>query len=724
MQNRKKKITFFIGLALVNAVLVYLVLEAGCSCLQGLRHEISVIRLYEGQRYVAHADVDGDGSDDMLLHGLPVGADDRPSLKCVSPFMQPGDRRFSFFFDKLTERGQAASTPVDIDGDRLLEIPLLARDTNTAQLTFWNIFGEGKGDITQFILPWTLVRESDINQYQIADLDGDGSLELVMLVKTYWSGSPRGVVVYSLKSGKRREFALGTQPDFMRILDINGDGKSEIILSTIAPNNGAKANGYDDDKSYLMIFNSRCERPQSQIIGGPYSTPYFDCADIDSDGNLEIIVSKTCHSEESSEPGDINILDGRLLKAKHSLPGPRQGYSAIHCCRVNGKSFAAVGDATGQIQLLDDQLHSVRATAVEAPAMVMGAATLGQPGRQALYLAVYSGYSFIHLLDDRLNVVHTAPTKGWFDFNLVHFKFVAIRHKNETAGLLVLPAEGFLARHQAPSFGKLASLAMQTRLFIFLPLLLGVNLLVALAMRLRPVFANFSGATRSEWNEIAQAIAHRMKNPLFTIQLENEKLQSLAVADGGLAAGTLRQSTSSILEDVGKLKEMTRSLMKVLSTKNPDLRQVEINSVVKRMVERYQGAVEGGIKFSFEPDSETVQAHIDPNQIEEALAIIIENAMDSMPQGGTVRVSTLKKTSPLGKVNDEAIIEVEDNGCGIPEDQKARIFEPYFSTKSDGSGLGLTVARRIVESHGGWIEFESRAGLGSRFALHLPAWKR
>jgi signal transduction histidine kinase len=100
--------------------------------------------------------------------------------------------------------------------------------------------------------------------------------------------------------------------------------------------------------------------------------------------------------------------------------------------------------------------------------------------------------------------------------------------------------------------------------------------------------------------------------------------------------------------------------------------------------------------------------------LKQALANLFINAVESMPEGGSLEVTT-------GSVNDKVIITVEDTGHGIPDNIKSKIFLPFYTTKEKGIGLGLALVQKIIVSHGGIIDVESREGEGSTFRITLPA---
>lgn len=161
--------------------------------------------------------------------------------------------------------------------------------------------------------------------------------------------------------------------------------------------------------------------------------------------------------------------------------------------------------------------------------------------------------------------------------------------------------------------------------------------------------------------------------------------------------------------------------MKMSESREPSLEDVDLNRLLREIGERYRALLKGRMEILLNLDDEPVQARLDPRQIEEALSNIIENAVEAVPDRGTIKISSTVVFSPGRKSRRTVEIEIEDNGRGIPEDKLEEIFKPYFTTKKDGSGIGLPIARRIIEIHGGRIEVQSRMGAGTRFAVYLPA---
>jgi len=127
------------------------------------------------------------------------------------------------------------------------------------------------------------------------------------------------------------------------------------------------------------------------------------------------------------------------------------------------------------------------------------------------------------------------------------------------------------------------------------------------------------------------------------------------------------------------------------------------------------------IEFKFDCDRE-MNLLADAQQLKQVLINLVKNAAESVDHNGIVTLRCRKGMRDLqGELTEAAIIEVEDNGPGIPPEIQSKIFDPFFSTKGDGTGLGLAIAARIIDKHGGNIEFDSQPGKGTIFRIVLPA---
>jgi CheY-like chemotaxis protein len=153
--------------------------------------------------------------------------------------------------------------------------------------------------------------------------------------------------------------------------------------------------------------------------------------------------------------------------------------------------------------------------------------------------------------------------------------------------------------------------------------------------------------------------------------------------------------------------------------------RVNLNAVVSEMSDMLKRVFGELVTLETSLDPELSDAILDPGQTEQVFMNLALNAHESMPEGGVLRIETENTTrSPPGE--DAAsmpmiVLRIADTGCGMSEDAKTRIFDPFFSTKSHGTGLGLAVVHGIVKQHNGWIEVDSIEGEGTTFTVYLPA---
>jgi signal transduction histidine kinase len=147
-------------------------------------------------------------------------------------------------------------------------------------------------------------------------------------------------------------------------------------------------------------------------------------------------------------------------------------------------------------------------------------------------------------------------------------------------------------------------------------------------------------------------------------------------------------------------------------------RRIEINQVIRRTLELLRATLPMSIRIDPQLCPEHVFVQADETQIQQVLMNLCLNARDAMSQGGLLGILTKRETVENQQL---ACLVVEDSGSGMTVEVRERIFEPFFSTKEGGTGLGLAVVQQIVESYGGRIEVISQPGAGSRFEVCWPA---
>src|SRR5882762_1425557 len=221
------------------------------------------------------------------------------------------------------------------------------------------------------------------------------------------------------------------------------------------------------------------------------------------------------------------------------------------------------------------------------------------------------------------------------------------------------------------------------------------------------------------WAEMARRVAHEIKNPLTPIQLSIEHVRRVFKARDPRFETVLAECLENIQKQVGVLREIAFEFSAYARLPQIHPEPIPVGALVDEALRPYIAAAPPGVRIEreFPPDLPTVL--VDRAVMVRALVNLIENALQAMPEGGTLAVSAGTDRGPHGE--PRVTIAVRDGGNGIPEEILPRLFEPYFSTKSGGTGLGLGLARRAVEEHGGTVDIRSRIGEGTVVTLTLPA---
>jgi nitrogen fixation/metabolism regulation signal transduction histidine kinase len=219
------------------------------------------------------------------------------------------------------------------------------------------------------------------------------------------------------------------------------------------------------------------------------------------------------------------------------------------------------------------------------------------------------------------------------------------------------------------------------------------------------------------WQEVAKRLAHELKNPLTPIQMSLETLLAASAKNDPRFQAVFKDSAAAILEEVQRLKRTIDAFSQFARLPRPELRALNLGELAAQVLALYtphqsEGAPAAPLRFAgeFEPGL-WVQA--DRDQLTQVLVNLLKNAQEAMEgRAGTITART--RADGAG-----AILEVEDEGPGVPQSQRARILEPYVSTKPNGTGLGLAITLRILEEHGGRLEVGEGGG-GAVFRITLP----
>lgn len=216
---------------------------------------------------------------------------------------------------------------------------------------------------------------------------------------------------------------------------------------------------------------------------------------------------------------------------------------------------------------------------------------------------------------------------------------------------------------------------------------------------------------QAAWSQMARAVAHEVKNPLTPIAISIADLKRSFEAGREDFPEILDQSVRTISEEIHALERLLREFSDFARLPEPRVSPVRVADVWGDLRTLYGREAAAG-RLRFDPGGAELVFPADPDQVRQALVNLLRNGFEA-GAGATVSVSA-------AQANGAVTISVSDTGPGLTEEQRARLFTPGFTTKAEGSGLGLTVVQRIVHDHRGTIGVESVAGLGTTFRLSFP----
>ena len=215
------------------------------------------------------------------------------------------------------------------------------------------------------------------------------------------------------------------------------------------------------------------------------------------------------------------------------------------------------------------------------------------------------------------------------------------------------------------------------------------------------------------WAEMAQKVAHEIKNPLTPIQLSAEHILRVYDDKSGDFEKALRESASYIIGEVENLRRIAQEFLELSRVTSLTKEIFDLREVIGEVVSPYRNVISERIRFREVVEGEKFPVEADKSKIKIAFRNIFINAIEAIHGRGEIEIR-------LRAEKENLVLVIRDSGIGMAKDLVDRIFDPYFSTKDVGTGLGLPIAKKIIEDHGGAIRVESEVQKGTAITISLP----
>ena len=217
----------------------------------------------------------------------------------------------------------------------------------------------------------------------------------------------------------------------------------------------------------------------------------------------------------------------------------------------------------------------------------------------------------------------------------------------------------------------------------------------------------------SAWRDLAQQIAHEIKNPLTPMKLHIQHLLRKIESNDSDLQPLLQSTLPSLIDQIDSMARMANEFARFAKLPEPHFEKIELQSFAQQAIKLFNEELP---YIHFEQTTQPIWIAADKDMLQQVFHNLLLNAQQATEQRQNPEILVRLNQK---EANQEVLIEITDNGVGISAEQQERIFTPYFTTKSSGSGIGLSVVRQIIEKHNGSIRFESILNQGTTFYISL-----
>ncbi len=294
------------------------------------------------------------------------------------------------------------------------------------------------------------------------------------------------------------------------------------------------------------------------------------------------------------------------------------------------------------------------------------------------------------------------------------FILVVLLFARGIGGMIITPIQKLLTGTREVSLGNLEVAIPHKHQDEMKVLIEGFNAMVINLKKYQQELADLS--KKVAWAEMARKVAHEVKNPLTPIQLSAEHLLKVYEEKPESFKQALKESTSYIVKEVENLRAIAQQFLENSREGLKRKENLDLREIVSETIESYQKVLSERIQFRMDYTGKNFQFTGDSDKIKIVIRNILTNAIESIPKTGRI---TIRMTA----TDNNLQLEIIDTGHGIDRQMLSRVFDPYFSTKDAGTGLGLPIAKKIIEEHNGSIQALPNEPHGIRILIRLPRLK-
>ena len=219
------------------------------------------------------------------------------------------------------------------------------------------------------------------------------------------------------------------------------------------------------------------------------------------------------------------------------------------------------------------------------------------------------------------------------------------------------------------------------------------------------------------WRELARRLAHELKNPLFPLRITIDNLRRARALPPAEFDEVFEESLTTLQTGLANLNTVVGRFSDFARMPAPDFAQVSLNEIVEQCSSLFRAQLaspgHAPVTLTLDLDAAVGTIRGDADQLRRVVQNLLLNAIDAMPSGGQLRIVTRRNGGVVG-------IDVADSGQGLSEEERRRLFTPYYTTKQHGTGLGLAIVQSVVADHAGKIWVDSTPGRGATFHIELP----